>query len=69
MNSLVHSCVVLVLLSMAPEVGADDCASIKDPDGRAYCRASVTRNPAWCSGIKDGDLRARCRAELKAPKK
>jgi len=64
-DRLIHSCVALVLLSMAPEVGADGCAAIKEPDARAYCRAVVTRNPAWCSAIKNGDLRARCRAELK----
>jgi len=43
----------------------DDCASIKDPDKRAYCRAVISNDPSHCSAIKDADLRARCRAEVK----
>jgi len=66
---LAFFCIVLGASVGILEARADGCAAVKDADGRAYCRAAVTRNPAWCGFIKDGDLRARCRAELKAPKK
>lgn len=66
---IVISCLVLGTSVGILEASGDDCAGIKEGDSRAYCRAVVTRNPAWCGAIKDGDLRARCRAELKASKK
>lgn len=60
-------CVVLGGSIGIIDARADDCAAIKNPDARAFCRAVATRNPAWCSFIADADLRARCRALVKRP--
>ena len=56
---------ILGLAEAFPAWTADSsqCGFIRDPDQRAYCRATSGEGESSCGFIRDHDLRARCRAE------
>ncbi len=47
---------------VASEAHASNCASVRDSDQRALCRAKAEKKSSACASISDSDLRNYCRA-------